>query len=149
MNDTLNKTLAQTIHANQKDINNVLTVGNTRPVFMTHFANLETGEFGLADLIANILTERQAVFPMNIGQTALRNVAIKAGLFTEEIHAAVNAKFTAGSTRYPLQSIRNYLSTYMFKSGKVGKIQLQSSNGVNEDPFRPCPKPRCKWFLVQ
>lgn len=138
--------MSREVLANSQDINNVLSTGNvTKAVFHTHFVSMENDLAGIADLIASILRENEAVFPLNVGATDLRPIAIAGSLFTSEVLAQVQARFTAGSKRYPLQTVKNYLSTYMAKAGKVGKIQLKG----NEDTSRPCPKPRCKWFLAQ
>lgn len=137
--------MSREILANSQDINNVLTTAGEKPVFHTHYVNLDANESGIADLITRILLENEAVFPANVGETELRQIAIAGSMFTDEILAKVQEYFSAGSTRYPLQTVKNYLSTYMPKAGKVGKVQLKG----HEDKTRACPKPRCKWFLLQ
>ena len=137
--------MSREILSNSQDINNVLTTAENKPVFHTHYVNLDASESGSADLITRSLREHEAVFPLNVGETELRQIAIAGSMFTDEILAKVQEYFTAGSTRYPLQTVKNYLSTYMPKAGKVGKVQLKG----HEDKGRPCPKPRCKWFLAQ
>lgn len=131
--------------SNAQDINNVLTVADCSPTFQGHYFNLETEKHGIANLIAEILTEREAIFPKGIEDSELRKVAIGAAMFTREIANEVKARFTAGTTRYPLHTIEAYLSIFMRNSGKVGKIQLKG----HEDKPRPCYKPRCKWYLIQ
>ena len=138
--------MSREVLANSQDINNVLSTSNVvKAAFHTHFVSMENDLAGIADLISAILRENEAVFPLNVGATELRPIAIAGSLFTHEIMAEVQSRFAAGSKRYPLQTVKNYLSTYMPKLGKVGKIQLSGK----EDVSRPCPKPRCKWFLAQ
>jgi hypothetical protein len=138
--------MGREVLANSQDINNVLTTSNiVKTVFHTHFVSMENNLAGIADLISTILREHDAIFPLNSSQTELRPIAIAGAMFTNEILEEVQTRFTAGSKRYPLQTVKNYLSTYMPKTGKVGKIQLSGK----EDVSRSCPKPRCKWFLVQ
>ncbi len=133
------------VQSNCQDINNVLTTsGKVKAVFHTHFECMETGECGIADLISRILREREASFPANVEQTELRSIAIAGSMFTSEILAEVQSRFSAGSIRYPLQTVKAYLSVFMRKQGKVGKIQLSNS----EDSQRECCKPRCKWYLI-
>jgi hypothetical protein len=137
--------MSSEIIASLKDANGFLTVAGIRPHTQAHYANTETGENGIADLISSILRTNKSIFPALVGETELRQVAIANSMFTDEIMAEVERQFSAGSTRYRVRSVRNYLSTYMFRSGKIGKIQL---TGL-EDTSRTCPKPRCKWFLAQ
>lgn len=128
---------------NQHDINNVLTTAeNVSPMFGGHYFNMESGEHGLQTLIAEILTEREAIFPKDSENSALRQVVISAGMFTSEIVAEVEKRFSGGTNRY--KYVHAYLSVIMFKNGKIGKVKLTN----NEDKPRPCFKPRCKWFLI-
>lgn len=137
--------MADMIFANQKDINCVLTdAGNVKPIFMSHFNDIKTGENGLKDLICKILRNRMAEFPSGIANTRLRSIVVNASMFTSEILESVQIEFTKGSTRYPLASVATYLSHWMFKAGIVGKIKLTSE----EDNTRTSPKPRCKWYLI-
>jgi len=135
---------AEDIKQNSQDINNILTEGAVKPHVQTHWTDVESGRHGLAGLIVQILGASGAVFPAGIESTGLRSVAIGGAMFTAEIEGAVWRHFSIGSTRYPRQSIRNYLSTYMAGAGIVGKIQLTNS----EDKGRPCCKPRAKWYLI-
>ncbi len=124
-------------------VNDTLTVAGVSPVFQAHFANAKLDLAGLADLIRDILKENQAEFPRNAHDISeLRKIVVSASMFTSDIESEVEKRFTAGSTRYPLQSIKNVLSTYCKDS--IGKIQLTN----NEDKPRDCCKPRCKWYLI-
>lgn len=136
------------VYQASKDINNVLTSAYiVRPIFHTHYVQMETGQFGIKDLVCRILKEREAIFPQNVGNTELRSAAIAASLFSDEVNAEVKERFTAGSCRYPEQTIRATLSVTLFKLGLVGKIQLTT----HEDSDRPsnCKRPRCKYFLIR
>lgn len=143
--------MSRELLANSQDLNGFFTQAETRPVFQTHYVNLEAEQSGIADLITRILWEHEAVFPLHVcgidgkAKTELRPIAIAGSMFTSEVFAKVQEYFSAGSTRYPLQTVKNYLSTYMPKQGQVGKIQLDNA----EDSERKCPLARCKWFLAQ
>jgi hypothetical protein len=144
--ETLNAiAMSREVLSNSQDINNVLTTSQqVKAVFHTHFADMETGECGIENLIARILREREAQFPKGVESTELRQIAVAGAMFTDEIVTEVQNRFTAGSVRYPKQTVKAYLSVFMAKSGKIGRIQLTNS----EDKNRTCCKPRCKWYLV-
>jgi hypothetical protein len=151
--------MAPEILQNSQDINGALTeTGKVRAVFHTHFADVSNDIYGIEKLIADILTQAQAVFPRGIESTELRTIAVAASLFTQDIEDEVIRRFTAGSIRYPLQTIKNYLGA--FGKGKVIKIQLTNAEDSNrnseENKARRiakgknpiCLKPRCKWYLI-
>lgn len=130
---------------NSKGMNNTFkTSGIVPPVFHTHYVNMESGEYGIADLITKILTDNGSIFPKDCATTDLRNIAIAGAMFTDEILAKVESHFTAGSIRYPLATVKTYLSVFMARKSQVCKIQLTGK----EDSNRPCCRPRCKWFLA-
>ena len=138
--------LQREILASSHDINNVLTTAsNVAPVFHTHYANMESGKHGIATLISEILAEREAIFPAGVELTAFRKIAIAQAMFASEIIAEVQARFAAGSVRYPDSTVHCYLSTFMPKKGTIGKIKLTNA----EDKPRKCDKPRVKFYLVQ
>jgi hypothetical protein len=132
----------ETLEASQA-INNTLTITEqVKPVFMAHYANAKLDVCGIIALVSDILREGQAEFPRNAHETELRKIVVAASMFTSEIFAQVQARFTAGSTRYPLQTVKNVLSTYA--KGTIAKIKLTNQ----EDKPRNCAKPRCKWYLI-
>jgi hypothetical protein len=128
-----------------KSIANTQTVAGVRPHFQPHYANAKIDVFGIMGLVRDILRDKQAEFPRGIENGALSHLAIAASLFTSEIIAEVQARFSAGTTRYRPQSVRNCLSTYGKEDGTIGKIDLTPS----EDQPRPCKIPRTKWYRVQ
>ena len=128
------------------DINNVLTTSTqVHPLFQTHYTNMETAENGITALIKEILTANEAVFPKGIEETEFRPIALAASMFASEIIEQVQSRFSNGSMRYPYKTVHQYLSIFMTRSGKVGKIKLSNT----EDKPRPCNKPRTKWYLVE
>lgn len=133
--------MARDIHSNLQDLNNCMTTGGVKPALQGHWMS------GVESLIASILTEREAVFPLGVEKTEFKKVAIATAMFTQEIKDEVEARFTAGSTRYPLETIETYLSVFMPRKGRIGKIQLTNA----EDKPRPAKnsKPRYKWYLVE
>jgi len=145
--------MQDTILEGEKDINNVLTTSKqVGPLFHTHYVNMTNGQNGIENLISEILTDRQAVFPKDIEETEYKKIAVAASLFAEEIIQEVQSRFASGSIRYPYNTIHLYLSVFMFRKGKVGKIKLKGIskfNAIDEDPDRKCSKPRCKWYLIQ
>jgi len=136
-----------------QDIGNVLTVADCPSTFQGHYFNLESAKHGVANLIAEILVEREAQFKAGIEQGELRQIAIAASMFTEEIKAEIDNRFTAGTSRYPLKTVKQYLGVlqnpaskwYIAGLPKVAKIQLTGK----EDSDRKSCRPRCKWYLVQ
>lgn len=148
------KAFSDNILANSIETNSILASGQVRYAFRTHYANLETEEFGIESLLVSIFKEHDAIFPLEAGDktSALREVVIAASFYTEDLHALVVEKF--GPNRYPIETIRHYLSNLLSRDRKangstipaiVGKVQL---TGI-EDFERTCPKPRCKWFLLK
>ncbi len=147
--------LSQDTLSNMQDINGTLTVGSISAIFQAHFADMRTGEVGIADLICKILKDNESIFPAGSADSELRPVAISGSMFTCEILAKVQELFTAGSTRYGEKSVKAYLSAWLQGNEKmsnrnahparIGKIQLK---GIEDQP-RPCNRPRCKWYLLQ
>ena len=134
------------ILSGSQDINNVLTTSSVvSPLFHTHYVNMETELHGISNLIAEILTEREAVFPLGIENGEFRKIAIASSMFADEIIEQVQSRFASGSVRYPYTTVHQYLSVFMFRKGQVGKVKLSGA----EDKPRHCCKPRCKWYLVQ
>ena len=106
---------------------------------------MTTEENGIAALISEILSDNEAIFPAGIETTEFRKVAIASAMFASEIIEQVQSRFAAGSVRYPYKTIHQYLSIFMTRNGKVGKIKLTNA----EDKPRPCNKPRTKWYFVE
>jgi len=126
----------------EREVNTVLTSSKmVAPVFHAHYVNMETGENGIANLITKILTEKGAT----ASKSMTRETIIDNSLFTDDIFEAVQSHFTSESIRYPRKTIENYLSVFMFRQNIVGKIKLSNV----EDYFRPCCKPRNKWYLIK
>jgi hypothetical protein len=126
-------------------INNTLTVAGVRPHFQAHYSHAQLNVHGIMDLIKDILRVAQAEFPRNIENSELRKIAVAGSMFTSDILAEVQARFSQGTTRYQIQSVKNCLSTYGRADGTIGRIKLTNP----EDQPRLCAKPRCKWYRVQ
>jgi hypothetical protein len=137
--------LGRELLSTAQDTNNVLTTATVPSIFQGHYFNLETESHGVIALITEILTEHEAIFPLGVESTEFRKTALATALTAEDIMSEIQNKFTAGSTRYPYETIHQNLSIVMFRSKKVGKIRMTNA----EDKPRPCNKPRCKWYLVQ
>lgn len=120
--------------------NSVLAGCNVHFLFRGSRVNLETGKNGIRWLIAEILTEAQAIFPEYSGQ--FRNVYLAYGLTTEEIISKVRS--VNGFDKYPDHTIEQYLSVIMTGDKQVARIQMTG----REDRPRLCKKPRCKWYLL-
>lgn len=111
--------------------------------FRPHVVDVSTGKHGIKNLIAKILKQRNAVVPVQAvaNDSIFRPMAIRLGLFTHEIIAAVREDF--GFNRYPDSTIKMYLS--VFETERMFcKVQL---TGI-EDDSRTCARPRCKWLLI-
>ncbi len=134
--------LSREIVDTTRDQNNILASGDVHWFVRGHYVDTGTGTYGIESLIRNILKANGSIFPASASnpETGLRGIVIAGSMFTDEIIAAVRE--TNGADRYPDGTIRMYLS----KFGKnFGKVKL--SNG--EDKNRPCPKPRCKWYVAE
>jgi hypothetical protein len=135
--------LSREIVDTARDKNNLLaSAGNVHYFVRDHYVDTQTGTYGIESLIANILKSHGAIFPAGIGATELRKVAVAASMLAEDIISEVQATF--GKDRYPYATIHTYLSVFMVRKEKVGKIKLSNS----EDQPRTCCKPRCKWYLI-
>ena len=144
-NSTKVNTFSKTITATLSQTNGLLASVNVALPFRTHYINVKTGEMGIEDLINSILENRNAVYPANIGATSFRSVAIGNSMFASDVISQVRKIF--GADRYPDATIYQYLSVFMFKQNKIGKIKLSNI----EDKNRPsnCFKPRIKFFIIQ
>jgi len=134
--------LAPEVYQSARDINTILTsAGTVSPVFMAHHIDLESGRNGIKHLILDILVKAGAVFPNDSN----REIIIEKGLFTTQIMAECQARFSAGSSRYPLQTVKSYLSVFMRKENSIGFIKLTKS----EDITRQGTKCRYVWFSIK
>lgn len=123
--------------------NNTLTIAEVRAHYQGHYANAHERVYGIMMLVADILFKGDAEFPRNSHTGELRNIVVAGSMFTSDILAAAEARWTAGGRRYKAQAIKNVLSTY--GTEYIAKIQLSKT----EDQPRDCDKPRCKWYLIQ
>lgn len=139
------KRLCANVLENGKDANNVMTVAKVSPVFQTHVFNVETGKHGIKHLIAEILTEAEAVFPEGAENTELRPIVLAASMLADDIKAEVERRFSAGSTRYPYATVHQYLSVFMVREGMICKFKMTAK----EDAGRHCCKPRTRYYLKQ
>lgn len=136
--------VARDIVDTSRDVNNLLaSAGNVHNFVRAHYVDVSTGTYGIESLIASILSNRNAIFPAGIEKTEFRKVATATAMYASEIIAAVQDTF--GKDRYPYATIHSYLSYFMAKNGKIGKIKLKN----NEDQMRNCCKPRTKFYLVE
>ena len=133
------------IASNQQDNNSIFSTSNmVGPLYHNHYVNMETGKNGIENLITEILTEHGAILTVEATKGELRQIAIAMSLYPHEIFAAAELKFSAGSKRYPIETIWQYLGVRMKRANTVGKIQLTGT----EDPNRDCDRPRSKWYLI-
>jgi hypothetical protein len=149
--------MQEAIHANQVDINHVLTQSKiVMPLLHNHYVNMENKsmfhekhvcEQGAFDLLCSILKDADAIFTKGIESTEYRQLAIKKAMLASEIVNEVQSRFSNGSIRYPSQSIKSFLSNPKINFGKIIAIQLTN----NEDKNRPanCYKPRKVYYIVK
>lgn len=115
--------------------------GKVPPLFQTHYYNKRTGSKGVRGLIKDILKDNGSVWLGGIDSPQDRTDAIAAAMYTDGIHDQAKAWFTERTTRYPRQTIKNYL-VEMRKRGEIGRIKLSPS----EDSPRHSTRPRFKWY---
>ena len=129
-------------YASARDLNTILTsTGTVSPVFMAHHFDPTTGKNGIKNLILDILVKAGAVFADDQDREAI----IHTGMFTSQIMAECQNRFSAGSSRYPLQTIKSYLSVFMRRESSIGFIKLTRT----EDTTRKGTKCRYVWFAKQ
>ena len=148
------KAFSADILSNSIEANSILACGQVKYAFRNHYVNLATDESGIEALLVSIFQNKEAVFALADSQmnSPLRQVVISGSFYSEELHEFVVEIF--GDNRYPLETIRHYLSNLLSRDRKlangssvkaiVGKVKLDKT----EDLPRPCPRPRCKWFLL-
>jgi hypothetical protein len=128
------RSLGKQLQAVARMMNHTYTVAeNVSPYTMAHWVDTQTGEQGIANLIARILREAGAVFPACVGDTSpsekspyttTKAMALKASMTAREIIAEVQARFSAGTKRHSPASIHTYLCQWLSKphivKGKSG-----------------------------
>ena len=137
--------------ASEKEVNNTLTItGEVSPMYMTHYTSPLTGVLGIIHLVKDILRTNDAVFSKNAHKGELRQVVIFNSMTMQDILTEVQKIFTMGTKRYPIQTIKNVLSTYA--AGDIQKITGTNDPGASDDRYfdnpRPCAKPRARYYLV-
>lgn len=138
------QSIAREIVDTSRDLNNILASGgNIHPFVRAHYVDTSTGTYGIESLISAILKANNAVFPAGIESTEFRNVAIASAMYASDIIETVQDTF--GKERYPYATVHSYLSYFMKKNNKIGKIKLTNA----EDCNRPCCKPRIKFYLLE
>lgn len=139
----------------QQDLNNVLTGGKVAPTFQGHYFNADDEKHGIANLIADILREREAEYIMGAENSEFRKVVLATSMFASEIIDEVKARFTAGTTRYNYNTVHVYLSVFMnVKNARKlasvpGLVQVKLDNKEDSDRPKNCFKPRRKYYLVK
>ena len=149
--------LSEEVLATSRDTNDILTASyQVRPVFMTHYVNLRNDTTGIADLITEILTDNGAIFPLGTENTELRSLVVATAMLHDEILAEVEARFSAGTSRYNTNTVRPYIGSFMRhdrvnKEGQIiAKATVASFPLTNkEDSARECNRPRSKYYLIK
>lgn len=109
------------------DINVIASAASIKPHCQTHWIKTNSNECGIEALIMEILKENNNN-PMAIIQ----------------VWKKIQEKFTNDTTRYGLQTIRNYMSIKMIKTGKLIKIKLSKQDSdifCNENNLPIAKKP--------
>lgn len=120
------KKVQKVVLAMSHDINTIATAACVKPHFQTHWMKTNSNECGIEALISEIMKENQAA--MSIVQ----------------VWQKIQEKFTEDSTRYGLQTIRNYMSIKMILNGKLIKIKLSKQDSdifCNENNLPIAKKP--------
>lgn len=138
--------VAREIVDTARDKNNLLnSAGNVHLLIRDHYVDTKNGIYGIESLIASILKSHGSQFPKGIELGEFRKVAIAASMFASEVISEVQNAF--GKDRYPYATIHSYLSYFMTRNGKLGKIKLSNA----EDSTRPSDicKPRTKFYMIE
>ena len=153
---------------NQQDINSVLTQANViNSKMMGHYVKHNIAKdcidingkicknSGLAVLIREIMQDNKASFTNDFA-SANRSSAINKAMFATDIWKEVQKRFSAGSTRYPLTSIKQELSHHMEDVGKIALTTSEDStkrqyainwNLLNSEKISIPQRSRVKYFL--
>lgn len=152
MNTELNQAtqMLPDVTATLIDCNNIMTTAGVANVFQCHYP---TG--GIQKLITEILTDSNAIFPAcydkiskaHYSANPFRKLVLAASLTADEILAEVENRFSAGSTRYPYETVIMYLSVFMVRKGQIGKVKQTNYEDANRP--KSSNRPRQKFFLVQ
>jgi hypothetical protein len=126
------KKVQKDILAVSHDINVIATSASIKPHCQAHWMKTSLGECGIEDLICEILEENGS--PMSILQ----------------VNREVRNKFTNNTTRYQLQTIRNYMSIKMIRNDKLCKIKLSKteSDCHCSDNGLPIAKKPCNLYKL-
>ena len=122
-----NKTLNATV-TTLRQVNQSLTGKHVAPIFMAHFVDTRKGLFGVAPLIMDILIQSGANFTSDFANNPENRAEVLAkSMLSDDIISAVEKRFSAGTSRYPVPTIRHNLSTVLLKKGYIGAIRMEGS----------------------
>lgn len=109
--------------------------------FRSHLVDTETGRHGVGWFIVRYMAQVECVMPRHTGELSgeQRQAYIEKSLTVEQVNAAMRG-IVPENARYPLQTIKQYLSERLYRRGMVGKFpmtkeergdNLQSGKAVN------------------
>ncbi len=143
--------MAKELEQTQKEIAVFMTQADTVPVWaLPHVAHIKSGVCGIENEIIAILLENGAVASLKAAQSNLRPVIWAAAMTAQEIHTQVVLRFkkTADgvSKRYPLKTVKQYLSHTMRPKGYVAALKY--STPEEKASLEHTTNVPCKWYLV-
>jgi hypothetical protein len=143
--------MAKELEQTQREIAVFMTQAQTVPVWaLPHVVHVKSGVCGIENEIIAVLLDNDAIAPAKAATSNLRSVVWASAMTANEIHAAIVKRFQSTSDgiskRYPLKTVKQYLSHTMRPKGYVASLEwktpdeLASLEHVTNTP--------CKWFLV-
>ena len=129
--------MAETIVDTSRDLNNVLSTGEVKVNFYTHYVDAKNDIAGIEDLMRFILENNGAKFPADSQNSALRPIVIAGAMFLGDIKRECERAF--GKERYPLSTLRVYIS----RMRDVQTITLTKAEDTGSKT-----RPRRKYFLA-
>jgi len=143
--------MAKELEQTQREIAVFMTQAETVPVWsLPHVVHVKTGRAGIENEIIAVLLDNDAIAPAKAAQSNLRSVVWAAAMTANEIHAAIVKRFqqTADgvSKRYPLKTVKQYLSHTMRQAGYVASIEWKTKD--EKESLEHSTNTPSKWFLV-
>jgi hypothetical protein len=93
--------------------------------FRPHLVDTETGRHGVGWFIVRFMTQAGCSMPRHTGDLSgeQRQAYIAKSLTVEQVNAAMRG-IVPENARYPLQTIKQYLSEKLYHRGMVGKFPM-------------------------
>lgn len=144
--------MAKELEQTQREIAVFLTMAQTVPVWaLPHAVHVQSGVCGVENEIILALQAKHAVAPKTAPEGPGRAAIWKTAQTANQIHAWIKskeAKENDGKTskRYPLKTVKQYLSHTMRQAGYVASMEWKTPE--EKASLKHSTNTPAKWFLV-